>query len=193
MSASGDHRQDAASGTIFPEIFSAEGAAQNTFLDPRLTLLQFSIRSQTGQLGAGPRSAGRSIVGLAGAQHKVARVAAGCGRTKEFYVVDLGKPLSIDRLANPPTHIGQGFNVLKGQLPHRGMNQKKPIPTPGHVARNRTDPRHLHNDRGLVAVGRHIGHRNRTVGLQGGGDRADRGVNSMGARSHSTQVRQGDH
>ena len=83
-----------------------EAAADHALLHPGRAGREVAVGGQAGQLGAGAGAAGRAVVGLAGAQHEVARVGAG-RRREQLDVVDLravrpGDALGHERAADAP-------------------------------------------------------------------------------------------
>ena len=64
-------REDHALGSIDPSIRPGEPGADDAFLDPEGALLQDPVGGKTGQLGAGARAAGGTVIGLAGTQDEV--------------------------------------------------------------------------------------------------------------------------
>src|SRR5689334_5134241 len=101
--AARDPGKDFARGPIQPGEGAFEGAAQDAFLDPGFVFPQFSICRQAGQFGARAGAARRTVIGFARAQNEAARVGTlAPGRPEQLDVVDLGKPLGIDGLAQLP-------------------------------------------------------------------------------------------
>src|SRR5208337_2567773 len=67
-----------------------EDAADNAFLSPGLPFADFAVRVKARQFRAGPRAAGRTIVGFPGTEHEIFAVHAGkLRRAKQFDMVNL--------------------------------------------------------------------------------------------------------
>jgi len=98
----GDGRNHLASAAIVPSIARLKGAADQTLLDPGITLEELAVRGKTGELGTGSRAARRTVIGLARAQHEISAVSARQIRgSEQFHMIDQRVPLSIDGLADP--------------------------------------------------------------------------------------------
>ena len=115
-----------------------KNAAHHAFLLPDLALGQFAIRVQAGQLGAGAGAARRTVVGLAGAEHKTAAVSFRAG-AEQFHMVDLlttrtGDTPGGQLRARAPGKIGQDIQIFERDIQPVVMHQEKPIPAPGHIA-----------------------------------------------------------
>src|SRR5258706_9518016 len=101
---SANERMDAAVAHLHG---SMEDATQDSLLAPFPVLRKLAVGVQAGQLGAGARPARRPVVGIAGAQHEVARIGmSGIRGTEELDVIDLRAAFTRDgltreRLANP--------------------------------------------------------------------------------------------
>src|SRR5262249_140555 len=93
-------------------VAAGEGAANNAFLHPDFALLEFALRGSARQLGTGTGAARRSVVGFTRTKHEVARMGSGrCRWAKQFNVVDFGKTLGVDSLADAPRVIREFLHV----------------------------------------------------------------------------------
>lgn len=76
--------------SVFDGNASLENTSYNALLPPNLTRSQLAVGVKASQLCAGAGAAGRTIVGLAGAEHEILAVNAGqFGIGEEFHVIDL--------------------------------------------------------------------------------------------------------
>src|ERR671935_1390330 len=78
-----DARPDA---RAFTRVRGLETAADNALLHPYLSGRELAVHGQAGNLRTGSRAAGRPIVGLARAEHKIAAVRAIRARSAELDV-----------------------------------------------------------------------------------------------------------
>src|SRR4051794_2921801 len=108
----GNARSDLSGGAVQPAKTAGECAAQNAFLNPGFVLVEFIIRGEAGEFGAGASAAGGAIISFAGALDEIAGVRAGHGgRSEKFNVIDFREALAIDGLANAPAKFGQLFSI----------------------------------------------------------------------------------
>ena len=77
-----------------------------------------------------------------------------------------GDPLLSQRAPNRPRCLGQLRSKLQLQLPWMVLDQKEPVPTPGHIAPQHAHPRNIHRHRRPIAIARHIPYRNSAVLMQ---------------------------
>src|SRR5579863_802637 len=145
-------RQDAA---IRPGLEArAKAAADDALLNPDLAGAQFSVGGEAGELGAGPGSARRAVVGAARAEDEIAahRVARPRGGEK----LDM-----VDSRAVPPAHaqrqkrvmnggrgLGQTADIGKLKLAgRRGRSEEEPVAAPRDIALDLAEPLDLDRDR----------------------------------------------
>ncbi len=139
-----------------------EDGTDDALLPPHLAGLQFAIGVEAGQLGAGAGAAGRTVVGLAWAEHEALAVGAGVGgRAEELDVVDLaavaaGDPLRFDALADAPGEIGKLVNAVEREVLAVIATQEKPVAAPGDIAVDGPDARRVHRDVRRAAIAGHV-------------------------------------
>ncbi|MNM93497.1 hypothetical protein D3C81_1058730 [compost metagenome] len=161
---------------------------------PNLTRLQFAVGRQTGQLGAGPGAAGRAIVSLAGAQHKVAAVGLRVGG-KQLDMVDNAAvfaiyPCALKRLTHRPAKGGQRIQILRINRQMMFADQKKPVTAPGNIAHHRPVAVDLNPDLPAITIGRYVFHRHAAILMQGGIHRAHRSFDQVLADADFPQIGQ---
>src|SRR5271166_4040252 len=99
-----------------------EDAADDAVLSPGLPFADFAVRVKARQFRAGPRAAGRTIVGFPGTEHEIFAVHAGkLRRAKQFDMVNLfavsaGDAVIAKRLSNCPGEQREFVDILKGQF-----------------------------------------------------------------------------
>src|SRR5688500_15651908 len=127
-------RNDLSRSAVEPLVGSGEAAADHALLHPGLAFGELAVGGEAGELGACAGAARRAVVGLARAQHEVARVRAGAAFVHELHMIDVGKPLRVDRLADAPAHVSQSLDVLDVENLAVILDQKEPVPAPRNVA-----------------------------------------------------------
>ena len=73
------------------------------------------------------------------------------------------------------------------------FHQEKPIAAPGDVAGDQPQAGHGNGDGRMGAPGGHVQHGNLAIGVKGGGDGADRGLDFMNPGLNPAGVGEGDH
>src|SRR5579863_935356 len=146
--------------------------ADNAFLFPYLPLADFAIRVKASQLGAGPRTTRRTIVGFAWTQHKVSTVHSRNLRwTEQLDVIDLlavrtGDAMVTKRLPDGPSEIREFVDFLERQL-HRGLPyQEEPVSTPGNISAHLAVSGYIDRNICGAAITCHIVNRNLAAGVQ---------------------------
>src|SRR4029077_1158749 len=92
------------------------------FLPPDVALFELTVGEQAGQLGAGPRTAGRAIISLPRTKNEILAVNAGPFRLSEkLNVIDLltvstGDPLPDQGVTNLPSKFGECLDIIELQL-----------------------------------------------------------------------------
>src|SRR5581483_11790587 len=132
-----------------------------------LTGRQQSARMQRRQLGRGPRTARRPIVGAARTHHEVAPV-----RRRQLHVVDRGAMLARDALGVQGIHDRDG-DARQLALPrHRQwligqVRDEEPVSAIGNVADHATKSRHINRDVTGMTTRDHVSNRDRSFGTTG--------------------------
>ena len=139
-----------------------EQAADQALLSPELALAQLARSVETSELRTRACSARRTIVTLAGAEHKILTVGlVQRGWPEHFDMVDFTAVLAGDafrrkRLTNAPRIVRQRLQIAKRQLERTIMGQKEPVPAPGDISAYGSETVHLDTDVRREAVARHI-------------------------------------
>ena len=100
-------------------------------------------------------------------------------------------PLRFKGLEHGPGVLGEGFDIVQLQRLAVVADQEEPVAAPGNIALHAAMPGYVNGDLLAVAVGGHIAHSDLAIWMQGGGDRADRGVDLVFAGLDQAQVMQG--
>ena len=106
-------------------------------------------------------------------------------------MIDLGKALGVDGLADQPGVFGQVLDVAHTQFLIVVFDQEEPIAAPGDIAGERADSRDLDLGRFGFAIAGDIGDRHLSIGVQTGRDYAHGCFNPMIAGTDATQMSQG--
>src|ERR1019366_4566436 len=109
----------------------------------------------------------------------------------EFDVIDLGKALGVDGLADQPGVFGQVLDVAHTQFLVVVFDQEEPIAAPGYIAGDRAYSGDLNLGRFGFAMAWNIGDRHLSIGVQTGRDYAHGRFNPMVAGADATQMSQG--
>src|SRR5579863_637170 len=145
----GNFRDDLAS---FQTVRGRKNTPQDPLLTPAFARIQEAVGRETGDLGAGPRAARRTVVRAAGAEHKIPALVAGVARRpEELDMIDLGAVCAGDIIltkgdSNSQCDIAEaiGMGEIEG-LPIIA-NQEKPIATPCNVAGHSADSVHVNRN-----------------------------------------------
>src|SRR5215470_2465259 len=122
-----------------------EDAAENPLLPPLLALAQLAVSVETGELGAGSRSAGRPVVGPSRAQDEIARVGLrGIRGGEQLDVIDLGAAVAPDAVTQQgvpdPARIAcKFFQIGQPDLEPMMLDQEEPVAAPGNVSAHEPD------------------------------------------------------
>ena len=116
-------------GRTRPSAISArafEHAADDALLPPDLALAELAVGDQAGELGAGAGAAGRAVVGPARGRARSSCCRAwglSGGPNSSMWSISAPSvpviPLRDQRLADPPGHVGQAFDVGDARGPRR--------------------------------------------------------------------------
>src|SRR5665213_1470534 len=120
-----------------------EYAADRTLLPPYGVLLQIAIGVQARHFGAGAGAARGTVVSLAGTKDEVPGVGA-LGRAADFNMIDAAavcacNAIAFERLPDFPCVAGERIDIREGNRARLPLREKKPVATPGDVARDQTD------------------------------------------------------
>lgn len=176
-----------------------EDRIENAGLAPDLSRCKFFIGIEACEFGASSGAAGRTVIGIAGAEHKIFRVGflRIDGWAEGFNVVDLATigprdALIGERLFDGRCELGESGNLFTS---HRGalvLDEEKPIAAPGNVAGDGAVARHLDGHGFSIAIRRDIVDRDRAIGIQMQGDRSDRGLDNIRTCGDASHVCESD-
>src|SRR5688572_17203891 len=144
-----NRRNNLSGSAIEPLVRGLEAAADDALLHPGLALGELAVGRQAGELRARAGAAGRAVVGLARAEHEVARSRRGGRRPEELDVIDVGIALRVEHLADAPARLRQHFHVLHLQDLAMVLHEEEPVPAPGYVSSDLPELGHVDSD-GLV-------------------------------------------
>src|SRR5208283_5016696 len=175
-----------------------EKAADDALLPVGLAGLEQPIGPQAGHFGAGARAAGRTVVGLAGAQHEVAAGRIGRGLGEQLDVVDLAAAGAMDALlaqgpADGPGVTRELLQMVQIQRITVVVGEEEPVAAPGHVAVHVAMTGHVNNGVAQQSVRGHVAESHFAVFVEFRGDNADRRLDAMDAGTDAAHPGQRDH
>ncbi len=118
--------------------------------------------------------------------------ARGSGRAEQFDVIDFGISLGVDGLTDAPGEVSEGIDVGEIQIEAMGFHEEEPVAAPGDIAGDGSDAGDLDGQVVGLAMAGDVGDGDGTVGVEGGGDGADGGVDAECTGVELVEVGEGD-
>src|ERR1022692_3604709 len=175
-----------------------EHGTDHAFLPPYFAGLQFPVRKQARELGAGPGAARRAVVGETGAKDEIAAIQLRSGRrTENFDVIDLRAVGSTKagRLQRLPHLAGEGRKrrgIVRGDTKAAGFDQEEPVAAPCDVADDLAVARNVQLYFCGKSVAWHVADGHARAIVQGRRHDADAGLDAMRSHADPAQVRKRD-